>query len=71
MSEANLTAEDRAALRYQAEQRRHDLIRKRILGMRAANRSMPVKEIAFRVGVSREEAQAALAETDPPQGILW
>jgi hypothetical protein len=63
MSEANLTADDpepalerqrRAALRFQAERRRADLIRKRILGLRASNRTMPVKEIAFRVGVSAD-----------------
>ena len=69
MFERNLTAEGRAALTFQAERRRHDLIRKRILGMRASDRTMPVKEIAFRVGVSREQAQAVLAETDPPQAL--
>ncbi len=66
MSEANMTADDRAALRFQAERRRHDLIRRRILGLRAAHRTMPVKEIAYRVGVSADYLEQVLAQARPP-----
>jgi hypothetical protein len=66
MSEASLTADNRAALRFQAE-RRHGLIRKRILAMRAANRTMPVKEIAYRVGVSTDYVEQVLAQAAGPR----
>jgi hypothetical protein len=62
-----LQQQRRADVRRQIEQRQQQRIRQRILGIRAANRTMPVREIAYRVGVSREQAQAALGETDPPQ----
>ena len=63
------TAEDIARVRAEIRARQEAGIRQRILGIRAANRTMPVKEIAYRVGVSREQAQAVLAETDPPQAL--
>jgi len=65
------TAEDIARVRAELRARQEARTRERILGLRHSHRTMPVKEIAYRVGVSREEAQAALAETDPPQGIPW
>ena len=69
MSEANLTVDDRAALRYQAGQRRHALIRQRILGLRASHRTMPVKEIAYRVGVSARYVEELTGEKSPPEGL--
>jgi hypothetical protein len=56
-----------AALRFQAERRRNDLIRQRILGLRAATRTMPVKEIAFRVGVSADYVEIVLAQAPGPR----
>lgn len=49
------------ATALEAEERRHALIRQRIRGIRASYRHMPVKEIAFRVGVSAEYVERALA----------
>ena len=66
MFERHLTAEGRAALTFQAERRRHDLIRKRILGLRASDRTMPVKEIAYRVGVSADYVEQVLARAAGP-----
>lgn len=63
------TPEDIARVRAEIRARQEARTQQRIFGLRAANRTMPVKEIAYRVGVSREEAQAALAETDPPQAL--
>ena len=69
MTERHLTADDRAALRFQAEQRRHALIRQRILGMRASNRTMPVREIAYRVGVSAPYVEEVTGEKSPPESL--
>jgi DNA-binding IscR family transcriptional regulator len=56
-----------AAVRYQIEQRKQERIRKRILGLRAAHRTMPVKEIAYRVGVSADYVEQVLAQAAGPR----
>jgi len=49
-----------------ADQRHHALIRQRILGIRAANPSMSIREIAGRAGVSIAYAEEALGEKSAP-----
>jgi predicted ArsR family transcriptional regulator len=55
------TAEDIARVRAKIRARQEAGTRQRILGLRAAHRTMPMKEIAYRVGVSAEYVQQVLA----------
>jgi len=56
------TAEDITRVRAEIRAQQEAGIRKRILGLRAANRTMPVKEIAYRVGVSAGYVELVLAQ---------
>jgi hypothetical protein len=58
-----------AEARFQIEQRRQERIRQRILGIRASDRTMPVKEIAYRVGVSLDVVEQALGVKAAPEVV--
>ena len=63
------TAEDIARVRAEIRARQEERTRERILGLRAADRTMPVKEIAYRVGVSAYYVEEVTGEKSPPEGL--
>ena len=58
--------EEHAALQRKLDEERQAKLGQRILGIRAAHRTMPVKEIAYRVGVSAGYVEQVLARAAGP-----
>ncbi len=63
------TAEDVARVRAEIRDRNGARTRQRILGLRASDRTMPVKEIAYRVGVSTAFVEQALGVKAAPEVV--
>ncbi len=61
------TAEEIARVRAEIRAQQDSRTRKRIIALRAANRTMPVKEIAFRAGVSAGYVEQVLAQAAGPR----
>ncbi len=60
--EATHSPGDIARARAEIEARRREGVRQRIVGMRHAERLMPAKEIAYRVGVSAAYVEEVLGK---------